>query len=55
MSEVKGEQIRKSLRRDAYEISSWALWCVTEDFRHRGYLQYKMTGTMENGLEEVET
>lgn len=59
VAKVNGDQIMKSLRCDAYEISSWALWSVTEDFRHRGYLQYKsnysMENGLENGLEEVET
>ena len=51
------DQIMKSPRCDAYETSSWAFWCVTEDFRLKGYLQCKgnyWDGT-ENGLEEVET
>lgn len=57
VGKVNGDQIMKILRCDAYEISSWALWSVCEDFRHRGYPQCKGNywHSMENGLEEVET
>lgn len=57
VAKVNGDHIMKSLRCAAYEISSWALWCVSEDFRHRGSLRYKGNywDSLKNGLEEVET